>query len=384
MRDTFLPCVFLCLTAACGGATDGGDEPSSWPVDQATGLRVAALGPVPALPEWPDNPPTDAKADLGKQLFSDARLSGSQTIPCGGCHVPTGQFQDSTSKTVPARSFPYSVPTLHRNATSMLNIVYAPVYRWDGSHSTDLIDVMVLPFAEANMNLTPGVPPEDVMHIDVPLAQETLKTRLTVDLPGYATVFQGAFGEDIAALPPEEVWRLAGSALAVYIRRAVSRDAPFDRWNQGDDSAMSEEAVRGLGLFLGKAGCINCHSGPFFSDFEFHNVGTSPPGEDGARPDEGRMLVTGKVEDGGKFLTPMLRSVDLTSPYLHDGSLTTLRDVIALKTSLAFQRDALHDVILDTMEPLDAGEVDDIVQFLKALRGTAIASELLAPPFSFP
>src|SRR6185369_13379241 len=106
---------------------------------------------------------------------------------------------------------------------------------------------------------------------------------------------------------------------------------PFDRWNAGDDAAMNAAAVRGLTLF--RAECIACHSGPLFSDFRFHNVSTSPPDASGMRADEGRFRVTGVEADHGAFLTPTLRHVSNTSPYLHDGSQTTLAAVIRHLTS---------------------------------------------------
>jgi cytochrome c peroxidase len=171
---------------------------------------------------------------------------------------------------------------------------------------------------------------------------------------------------------------LAGKALAVYLRVAVSRDAPFDRWNAGDDAAMSPAAVRGLTLFLTRAKCSVCHSGPLFSDFLFHNVSTSPPDATGARADEGRFRVTGDEADRGAFLTPMLRHVSNISPYLHDGSETTLAAVIRHLTGEAGRVDPLHDRLLDSMPTLSADEVDDLVQFLKALKGQPLPAADLA------
>ena len=372
----------LLVLSACGGGSGGagGGNPSeAWPVHPATGLRVDDSGPVPALPEWADNPATTEKKELGRALFADARLSGSGKTVCGNCHFPLVEFQSSGPKDAPDRSYPGIAPTLPRNTPSLLNVVYAPMLRWDGAHFTDLYDAMALPLAEANMNLAPGHPAAEVTVIDVPGAQTALQKKLTVEIPGYVPLFQGAFGEDIQGLTAQEIWRLTGKALAVYIRLAVSRDSAFDRWNAGDDGAMSEAAIRGLALFRGKAGCASCHSGPLFSDFQFHNIATSPPDSKGNRADEGRFLATQKEEDRGAFLTPTLRSASQTSPYLHDGSEVSISKVIARKTSASTRAlDANHDLRLNSLPELSGAEVGDIVALIKALNGADLPLEELS------
>ncbi len=363
--------------AACTDAAN----PLDLPVDPATGLRIAALPPVPALPDWPDNPPTEAKKELGRALFADMRLSGSGNTVCGNCHLGPSAFQSGGPLDAPDRSFPAITPTLGRNTPSLLNLVYAPMARWDGAHFTDIPDLMVLPFAEPNMNLS-RLAVSAGEEIDVPAAQANLQRSLTVDIPGYVPLFQQAFGEDIAAATPARTWRLAGQAMAVYIRIAVSRDAAFDAWNAGDDGAITDAAKRGAALFVGKAKCVLCHSGPFLSDFKFHNVSTSLPDATGQRPDDGRFLVTGLDEDRGAFLTPMLRSAARTSPYLHDGSEISIAKVIEHFTSDRGHADPLND--LELLEPLRADEIDDLVQFIKSLDGAPIPIADLAPPQTMP
>ncbi|MET0592865.1 MAG: hypothetical protein ABW133_09210, partial [Polyangiaceae bacterium] len=211
-----------------------------------------------------------------------------------------------------------------------------------------------------------------------------LANKFTKEIPGYAVSFKNAFGEDITTQTPAQIWRLTGKAIATYLRIAVSRDAAFDRWNAGDASAMSEAAVRGFALFRGRGRCSSCHSGPFFSDFEFHNVSTSLPDANGQRADEGREHVTHAPEDGGKFLTPMLRSAAMTSPYLHDGSDTTITRLLKRKTGTRGRLDPNHDKILDSTTDLTDAELSDIVEFIKALTGKQIPIAELVGPTVFP
>lgn len=334
----------------------------------AEGLRAPEFGPVPELPEWKDDPPSIAQEELGRRLFFDPRLSASGNTNCDICHVAATRFQDNLITAVPDRSYPNAFPRAERNTTSMLDIVYAPVLRWDGS-STDLIESMVLPFAEANMNLGP----------DVPTAQVVLFGKLTESLPEYVPLYENAFGTNPRDHSPAEVWRMTGRALAAFSRRMVSRDAAFDRWNAGDDEAMSPAAVRGFELFRGRARCVVCHAGPFFTDYAFHNVSTSLPDADGKRKDEGRFIVTGEEKDRGGFLTPTLRSVIDTQPYFHDGSVGFLRRVVVHFTSNAAITDPLHDPVLDAPPAFNDAEIEDIVEFIRALRGAPLGPEVLAP-----
>jgi cytochrome c peroxidase len=359
-RIHVLACTFA--FSACGGSAT------------APALRVPELGPVPPLPVSADDPPSDDKIALGTHLFFDARLSGSGHSNCNGCHTYNGYFQDGLITAVPDRSYPNDRPTLTRNTLSFFNIVYAPVFRWDGSH-TDLLAVLPFPFSEPNMNL----------GTDVPSAQAQLKQRLTTDVPGYVPLFQQAYGADLRALDPPSVWRLAGRALAAFVRKAVSRDSAFDRWNAGDDSALDASAVRGLALFrdLDRGRCILCHNGPFFTDFGFHNVSSAPPRADGTRADEGRFLVTGAEADRGAFLTPTLRGAYDTGPYFHDGTMPGIRSVLRFLSSPGVVADPNHDRAFPTPLALTDGDIDDLVEFIKALRGTPV-TDITPPPDGTP
>jgi len=343
------------------------------------GLRIPELGPVPALPTFADDPITPAKMQLGNDLFFDARLSGSGHTSCNACHIPLTSFQDNLPLSTPDRSYPSDSPTLTRSTLSFLNIVYAPIFRWEGSF-TDLVQVMAFPFAEPNMNVAELAPSDP--STDIPTAQQALYTKLTTELTGYRAVYQAAFGEDIMTLAPADVWTLTGRALRVFATQAISRDAPFDRWNAGDDTALNASALRGLALFQGAGRCIGCHSGPFFTDFGFHNLSTSPPGPDGTRADEGHYDVTGLQADRGTFLTPTLRQAYDTSPYFHDGSAAGLASVLQHLSSPAVTVDPNHDPLFDTPLALSDDDMTDLISFIQSLRGQPLAP--INPPTTFP
>jgi len=226
------------------------------------------------------------------------------------------------------------------------------------------------------MNLT-DLPYDDIWSTDDETAQIELKERFTTTIPGYVDWFSDAFGVDIQELDPEDVWNLAGQAIAVYMRKAVSKNSAFDAWNQGDDSAIESDAIRGIELFTGEAGCTYCHTGALLSDFQYHNLSLVTYDDDGEVVDAGRYRVSDDEKDIGSFLTPMLRSVTRSSPYFHDGSVLTLRDAISHHASPAAVSDPLHDPILDALPVLTDAEIEDIVAFLKTLRGEPIEQKYL-------
>jgi len=326
----------------------------------------------------PDDPTTPAKIALGTDLFFDKRLSGSGQTHCNSCHIFNTSFQDNLPLSTPDRSYPGDVPTLPRSTLSFINIIYAPVFRWDGSH-TDIVQVLAFPFAEPNMN-TAWLPAGNFEN-DVPAAQKALYHKLTVDLPGYLHVYREAFDVDITTLDEPAVWALTGRGLRAFVSQAISANAPFDRWNAGDDAALSASAQRGLAVFRTTGRGILCHRGAFFTDFDFHNLSTAWQA-DGTRADDGRFKVTGIEADRGKFLTPTLRQTYDTSPYFHDGSRLGLRDVLKHISSDAVSADPNHDPIFTSHPTLTDDDMDNLVEFMKALR--APASATVAPPTSFP
>ena len=321
----------------------------------AVDLRYPQLPPLPKPPREAGNPPTRARRYLGAELFFDTQLSTSGFTSCNNCHVYNTNWQDNLVKPRPDTSQGTNFFTLPFNTESMLNITHRTFFFRDG-RLQDLGHAFTEPWIEDNQQLG--------------TTRAAAATHLATILrakPGYVARFRRAFAADITHLPDQDVFDLAGKALAVFARQIVTRPAPFDRWNQRRGS-IPDAAVRGVALFTGRAGCIGCHVGPNFTDNGFHNISTSPPGPGGARADEGRARVTGRPEDGGKFLTPTLRQVVTTSPYYHDGSALTLKDVIDYLDTGA-SADPNHDPAVGTPLGLSDQDKADLYAFLKTLRG---------------
>ena len=318
-------------------------------------LRYPQFPPLPRAPRDPGNPPTPARRNLGAELFFDARLSTSGFTSCSNCHVFNTNWQDNLVKPRPDTSQGADFFTLPFNTDSLLNIVYRDFFFRDG-RTQDLGHAFTEPWIEDNQQLG-----KTRAEAAARLA-EILRGK-----PGYVARFRRAFRQDIRQLPDEDVFDLAGKALAAFARQLVTREAPFDRWNAGRGT-IAAAAERGVALFVGKAGCVRCHVGANFTDNGFHNISSSPPRLDGTRADEGRARVTGNPGDGGKFLTPTLRQVVMTSPYFHDGSALTLSDVID-HLDAGTGADPNHDPMVGTPLGLTAAEKYDLFSFLKTLRG---------------
>jgi len=371
------------IAMADEGTADGASD-TAWPIDDASGLRVAALPPLPELAPWPGNPRTAEKRELGRALFYDARLSSSGTVACATCHLPISDFQSNTPRDLPSRSLPELNLPLPRHTPSLLNIVFAPTLHWDGSES-DLIASMTRPFAEANMDLTdlPKGSEADVWALGEDAAREQLHTKLQVELPGYLPLYDAAFDVDAESADAADSWLWTGMALAVFVADAQTGESAFDRWNRGEDEALSDAALEGLALFMGDGACIACHHGPMLSDFQFHNLSLMEFDEDGEVFDRGRAEVTGNDADHGAFLTPPLRRVTRTSPFFHHGAEASLAAVIKHHSDGATAQVG-HDPILDALAPLTDDEVASIVEFLRTLEGPGLERLEWGPPSALP
>jgi cytochrome c peroxidase len=241
-----------------------------------------------------DNAHSAERVRLGQMLFFDPRLSGSGAISCASCHNPAFSWGDGLPRAVGHGSI-----VLGRRTPTVLNLAWGEAFFWDGRAGT-LEEQALGPIAAAGeMNL-----PLDRM-------EERLKA-----IPGYRECFQRAYpGEGISR-------QTVGRAIATYERTLVSGRSPFDRWVEGDEDAVSEDAKRGFALFVGKANCAKCHSGWRLTDDSFHDIGL--PGEDCGR---GVHLPEIEVSQFA-FKTPTLRNVDRRAPYMHDGSVPSLEAVI--------------------------------------------------------
>lgn len=252
-------------------------------------------GHWPAPPLRADNPLTKASVELGKLLFADKRLSLGRGISCASCHLPARAFSDSV-----ARSHGVDGRTGFRNAPSLANVAYAPLLLWDGGAPT-LEQHAVVPFFAADEL---DADPQQVVEL---LAQD----------PAVQAKSMAAYGR------PMDLYVLTRS-LANYQRTLIGGSSRYDRYLLGDEQALDASEKRGVQVFFGPGGCATCHAGHLLTDGGFHNTGLSD-GED----DTGRERITLHPADRGKFKTPGLRNIALTAPYMHDGSLATLEEVIA-------------------------------------------------------
>jgi len=276
--------VALFLALGCGAANP-------------PGVRRAPLGLDELMTIPAANPSTAAKVALGERLFFERSLSLDHSLSCASCHRPDRVFSDTSATSVGVGG-----RRGRRNAPTLINRAYARSLFWDGRVTT-LEEQVIHPI-------------QDSLEMALPLGD--LVSRLAGDA-SYRADFRGAFGADPSAT------RVA-FALASYVRTLRSADAPVDRWRAGDTTAMSAPARLGMTVFMGKGNCTGCHVGPNFSDEQFHNTGVA--WRTGMPVDSGRFSVTGDPADVAAFKTPTLRAVACTAPYMHDGSLGTIEDVI--------------------------------------------------------
>ncbi len=295
----------------------------------------------PMLPMPIDNPLTVQKIELGRDLFFDPLLSADGTVSCATCHRPDHGFAEplSISKGIAGR-------TGRRNALTILNTAYYHSLFWDG-RSASLERQAVRPiFDHAEMGFKEEA--EFIKRVD----------------SKYGSRIKEAFGKPTAL-------RTIAKAIACYERTLLSGDSDFDRFERGDREAISLAAQRGRSLFFGKARCGSCHIPPLFSDHEFHNLGV------GGGKDLGRFGVTGDPKEKGAFRTPSLRDATLTAPYMHDGSIATLREVIEFYNAGAGPNPLLDQVI----HPLNLSDdqIDDLLAFLQSLEGRLADFKKLIP-----
>lgn len=304
-----------------------------WVAQLQVPLGLDAFVPVPD-----QNPLSSAKVELGRLLFFDKRLSRDHTVSCATCHVPEKAFSDGQRVAIGVEGRQGM-----RNSPSLFNRAYSSFLFWDGRRSA---------LEEQTLDAI-----QNPLEMDLSLQQ--LEERL------FSKQYRGAFRRVFAGEPTAPN---AAKALASYVRTLFSGDSAFDRFEHGDRTALSAAAQRGLSLFRVKGNCAACHTGPLFTDGSFHNTGVS---WEEAPLDYGRFNVSRKEADRGKFKTPSLRDVDQTAPYMHNGSLATLEEVLDF-----YNHGGKPNPNLDReLRPLNltTEEKSDLIHFLRALSGAGAA-----------
>lgn len=317
-----------------------------------------------------DNPLTAEKIALGEKLYFDKRLSSDRTVSCATCHDPATALADSNAVGVGIQNKKGA-----RNSPTVFNAMFNELQFWDG-RAPSLEEQSKLPI---------------INSVEMGMKDHLEVVARVREIPEYQRDFAAVFGN--AGITIDTI----AKALASFERTQLSGNAPFDRFIAGDQNAISKSAKRGWDLYNGKARCISCHafnaSQPFFSDFKFHNIGVAAKDQnfpdlarrarrtllnaDAQKQKElldemalapgfselGRFLVTKQPRDIGAFKTSMLRDIELTAPYMHDGSEKTLLDVVKF-----YDKGGEPNPNLDGgMRPLKLtdDERDDLVELLK-------------------
>lgn len=316
------------------------------------------LAPLPSA----DAPDADQVA-LGRKLFFDPRLSGDATISCATCHDPEKGWADGLEL---SKGYPGSL--YFRNTPTVMNVTRNRFVYWDGRlPASDMATIVRDHISEAHF-----------MQADGRLVIEKMR-----QVPEYEAAFKATFGG-------EPTYGRILNSVAAFVASLYSTDVPFDNFLGGDKSALSESAQRGLELFRGKAGCIQCHHGAMLSDGSFHSLGLQAnreifrtperhitfrrfyrtlgvPNYEQLRNDIGVCCVTKADHDRELMRTPTLREVSNTAPYMHDGQLATLEDVVRFYNDGGGPR-ASKDKLLKQLG-LGDEEQNDLVEFLKSLSG---------------
>ncbi|NOX43505.1 MAG: c-type cytochrome [Gammaproteobacteria bacterium] len=288
------------------------------------------------VPQPANNLSTTQREELGKMLFFDPRLSGSNWISCGTCHNPALGWSDGLPTAIGDGQ-----KILGRSTPTIINTAYIPLQMWDGRFRS-LEHQAIGPIEDAG---------EMNQNLDKAIGE--LKA-----IQGYRDAFEAAYpGEGISK-------KTIAKAIASFERTVVSTDAAFDRWIKGDTAAMTAAALRGFKVFEGKGNCVKCHSEFNFTDNGFHNIGLKD-----AR-DAGRYAIRKVKILIGAFKTPTLRDIALTAPYMHNGTYATLEEVVAHYDRGGDEKENRSPNI----KPLNLakGEKHDLVEFLKSLTGEAL------------
>lgn len=333
----------------------------------ALGGGAASAAELQPLPEAKFNAD---QAALGRYLFFDVRLSGDAALSCASCHDPAKGWGDGKAL---SRGYPAS--EYFRNAPTLVNSGFKKRFMWDGRlDGSDMGTLVRDMITEAH-----------TMNMDSRLMQERLK-----QVPEYNEMWKKFRKDDINGM---RVYGVVGE----FVKSLVSRNAPIDKFLKGDASALSDQAKQGYELFKGKANCISCHNGPIGSDGLLHRIGvpehpavtaeplrhitmlrhystSGMPNYMNARTDVGFYAITKDPKDKGKFATPSLRDLKYSAPYMHNGMLATLDDVIAFYDKGGGEGSELKALGLTTEEK------SALVAFLESMSGDPVTVEIPKSP----
>lgn len=317
------------ITFACKKDNEGTSTMDSG--DEILTLQIPKGFPYPDIPQ--DNKPTPNRIALGEKLFFDPILSRDSTIACGSCHLPGMKFTDGL-----AVSNGIDGHQALRNAPTIMNVAYQPNFFWDGGSPT--LEQQVLgPIQNPNE-----------MDFNVNLVVARLQNN-----PTYVSDFKRAYNSD------PSVFTLT-RAIACYERTLFTGRSKFDRFQyDGDTNALNASEKNGMTLFFNETGdCFHCHVDYNFTDYSFQNNGLYS-----VYADSGRARITLRSSDVGKFKVPSLRNCELTGPYMHDGSMATLEEVVEHYNSGGQPSPTKSNVVRP--RNMTAQEKTDLVNFLKAL-----------------
>jgi cytochrome c peroxidase len=320
----------LLVLATVYGQPAWPDSPANpSPAQSLAQLKLRYRSPS-TVPHPDDNAPSAARAALGEALFFDPRLSASSDISCATCHDPDRAWGDGRARAVGAGGH-----VLARRTPTILNLAWSELLFWDG-RATSLEAQAVAPLESP---------------LEMNESAETSAARLR-QIEGYRRRFEAAYpGEGITP-------RTIAKAIAVFERTVVSSPSPFDAWIAGDDRAISASAVRGFVLFNTRANCAVCHEGWSLTDGSFYDIGLPPH-------DRGRGALVPLPSMQFAFKTPTLRDVARRGPYMHDGSLATLADVVEHYDRGGEARSSRSAEVRPL--GLSAADKADLVAFLEAL-----------------
>ncbi len=384
---TLVAAAVVTVSASCQAQSTKSDEPAM-AAEKAPAKTMAVapmnasapppLAPLSEVPVPPDNKITPEKVELGKLLFFDPRIGGDASTGCSTCHEPEQGWAW-------AEDFSRGYPgTVHwRNSQTIINSGYFPRQFWAGSASSNEKQAK-----SAAKGGVAGNGEDDLME-----------ARLAL-IPEYRTRFKEVFGTEWPLI--DDVWH-AISAFDRTMNTTGDYEVPLDKYLKGDESALSEQQVRGMELFNGKAGCINCHNGELTTDLDFHNIGVPPNvrwEEDGlaqitfrfeqyakgqteegyrtAKSDWGFYYRSKNKWDKGKFRTAPLRYIAYTAPYMHNGVFYTLEEVIDFYDSGGIDEEGRTTLFPENksslIKPLGLSdeEKEDLLAFLEAFSGEEI------------